>query len=153
MVGGAGNFRLDGTDANGNQLSSTAITGSPSIPAMPVLTCDPRGSGDVLAVANCFKNPTPGNNGNFVWPNIEGPHYFNHDFSVFKNFPIGGTKKFQFRLSAYNVFNHPQRAPDDTKNLDLTYANGVQTNANFGLLPADNKYGRRILQMAFKFYF
>ena len=58
---------------------------------------------------------------------------------MFKNFPIGGTRKFQFRLSAYNVFNHPQRASDDTTNLDLTYTNGVQTNANFGLLPPDNK--------------
>jgi len=25
--------------------------------------------------------------------------------------------------------------------------------ANFGVLPQDNKYGRRIVQMAFKFYF
>jgi hypothetical protein len=51
------------------------------------------------------------------------------------------------------VFNHPQRAPDDAQNLDLTFADGVQTNANFGLLPTDNKYGRRIVQLAFKFYF
>jgi hypothetical protein len=153
VVGGSGNFRLDGTGVGGYQLSSTAIAGSPQILAMPVLTCDPRGSGDVLAKAECFAAPSPGNNGNFVFPNIEGPSYFNHDFSVFKNFPIGGSKKFQFRLSAYNVFNHPQRAPDDARNLDLNFTNGVQTNANFGLLPLDNKYGRRILQMAFKFYF
>ncbi len=77
----------------------------------------------------------------------------NHDFSLFKNVPIGGNRKFQFRLSAYNVFNHPQRTPDDAINLDLNYTNGVQTNANFGLLPQDNKYGHRILQLAFKFYF
>jgi hypothetical protein len=153
VVGGDGNFRIDGTNAAGTQLSSTAITGSPSVPVMPVLTCDPRGSGDVLAKAECFAAPTAGSNGNFVFPNIEGPSYVNHDFSLFKNFPFATNKKFQFRLSAYNVFNHPQRAPDDARNLDLTYANGVQTNANFGLLPTDNKYGRRLLQMAFKFYF
>ena len=81
------------------------------------------------------------------------PWYINHDLSVFKNFPIGGNKKAQFRLSAYNVFNHPQRQPDDNVNLNLNFDNGVQTNAAFGLLPTDNKYGRRIIQMAFKFYF
>ena len=70
-----------------------------------------------------------------------------------QEFPFGGNKKFQFRLSAYNVFNHPQRAPDDAQNFDLNYTNGSQTNANFGLLPTDNKYGHRILQLAFKFYF
>ena len=46
-----------------------------------------------------------------------------------------------------------QRAPDDNVNLNLNFANGVQTNRSFGLLPTDNKYGRRIIQMAFKFYF
>lgn len=153
VVGGDGNFRLDGTGAGGVTLSSQAITGSPQIQAMPVLTCDPRGSGDVIARAECFAAPSPGQNGNFIWPNIMGPSYLNHDLSVFKNFPFGGNRKFQFRLSAYNVFNHPQRTPDDAQNLDLTFANGVQTNANFGLLPTDNKYGRRIIQMAFKLYF
>jgi hypothetical protein len=147
------NFNMDGTNAQGTTISNAASTGSPEILAMPVLVCDPRGSGDVLAKAECFKAPAAGELGTYVWPNIEGPSYFNHDFSLFKNFPFGGNKKFQFRLSAYNVFNHPQRAPDDARNLDLTYANGNQTNANFGLLPTDNKYGRRILQMAWKFYF
>ena len=153
VVGGDGNFRLDGTGPGGVTLSNQAITGSPQIQAMPVLTCDPRGSGDVLARAECFTAPSPGQNGQFIWPNIVGPSYINHDLSVFKNFPFAGSKKIQFRLSAYNIFNHPQRAPDDAQNLDLTFANGVQTNANFGLLPTDNKYGRRIIQMAFKFYF
>ena len=153
MIGGAGNFRIDGTNAQGVTLGNAAITGSPSIPVMPVLTCDPRGSGDVLARAECFAAPSAGSNGNFVWPNIQGAWYVNHDFSIFKNFPFADSRKFQFRLSAYNVFNHPQRAPDDNRNLNLTYANGVQTEANFGLLPVDNKYGRRILQLAFKFYF
>ena len=41
---------------------------------MPVLSCDPRGSGDVLAKAECFAPPTwPAATGNYVWPNIEGP--------------------------------------------------------------------------------
>ena len=49
--------------------------GRTQIPAMPVLTCDPRGSGDVLARAECFAAPSPGQNGNFVWPEHRGPWY------------------------------------------------------------------------------
>jgi len=155
VIGGGdgGNFRIEGTNAQGVTINRDNINGSNAIPVMPILTCDPRGSGDVLVRGECFAAPAVGEIGNFVWPAIRGPKYSNHDLSVFKNFPIGGHKKAQFRLSAYNVFNHPQRAPDDAKNLHLIFANGRQTNADFGLLPTDNKYGRRILQLAFKFYF
>jgi carboxypeptidase family protein len=154
VTGGNGNFRIDGTAADGTPLNPTNITGSPEILVYPVLTCDPRGSGDTLINANCFAAPTAGSNGNFVFPNATGAWYFNHDFSLFKNFPFGGgAKKFQFRFSAYNVFNHPQRQMDDNNNLNLHFTNGVQDNAGFGVLPTDNKYGRRIIQLAFKFYF
>jgi hypothetical protein len=153
VIGGDGNFRIDGTNAQGVNINSDNINGSNAIPVMPILTCDPRGSGDVLLRAECFAAPSVGELGNFVFPNATGNWYTNHDFSLFKNFPIGGNKKAQFRISAYNVFNHPQRQPDDNLNLNLTYENGRQTNAAFGLLPDDNKYGRRIIQLAFKFYF
>jgi len=77
-----------------------------------------------------------------------GPAYSNHDFAVFKNFPMGGTRKFQFRASFTNVFNHPQRFFDDNTNLRLSYTNGQLSNQQFGVLPRDNKYGRRIVQLA-----
>jgi hypothetical protein len=153
VIGGAGNFRIDGTNAQGTTISNTRITGSNDIPAMPVLTCDPRGTGDVIARSECFGAPSPGQNGNYVWPNIEGPWYVNHDLSAFKNFPFGDSKKFQFRVSAYNVFNTPQKGLDDARDLNLDFTNGVQTNQNFGKLTENNKYGRRIIQLAFKFYF
>jgi hypothetical protein len=154
VLNGSINFGLSGTLADGTTISNTAITGSPDIPAMPILTCDPRGSGDQIVRADCFAPPSPGHNGNYIWPNVTSPWYTNHDLSIFKNFPFGGgNKKFQYRLSAYNVFNHPQRQLDNATNLRLSYDHGVMTNKNFGVLPEDNKYGHRILQMAFKFYF
>jgi hypothetical protein len=153
VVGGEQNLRIDGTNSDGVSLTSTAIVGSPQIQVMPVLTCDPRGSGDVLVKGECFAAPGVGETGNYVWPNIEGPWFVQHDVSLFKNVPFAGNRKFQFRVSAYNLFNHPQRTPDDPVNLNLDFKNGVQTNQKFGLLPADNKYGHRILQLAFKFYF
>jgi hypothetical protein len=153
VIGGAGNFRIDGTNAQGVTINSDNIMGSNAIPVMPILTCDPRGSGNTLVNANCFAAPAVGQIGNFVFPNATGPWYSDHDLSLFKNFPFGGNRKGQFRFSAYNVFNHPQRQPDDNTNLNLDFTNGVMTNKNFGVLPTDNKYGRRIIQLAFKFYF
>ena len=35
----------------------------------------------------------------------------------------------------------------------LQFNNGQLDNANFGVLPRDNKFGRRIVQLAFKMYF
>ena len=52
-----------------------------------------------------------------MWPNIEGPHYFNHDFSVFKNFPIGGNKKFQFRAVGLQRVQPPAARVRRPKNL------------------------------------
>jgi len=150
------NFGLTGTDANGNAIAnSTFLTGSPDISAMPVLTCDPRqgASGDRVLNGACFALPTAGSNGNYIFPDLRGPGYSNHDFAVFKNFPMGGSRKFQFRASLTNVFNHPQRFFDDNTNLKLQYTNGQLSNSNFGILPRDNKYGRRIVQLAFKLYF
>jgi len=150
---GSVNFGLSGTAAGGVSLSNQAITGSPNIPAMPILTCDPRGSGDTIIRAECFQAPTPGQNGNFIFPNVTSPWFFNHDISVFKNVALGGHRKFQFRLSAYNVLNHPQRFLDAARNMDLNFENGRQTNTNFGRLEEDNKFGRRIIQLAFKYFF
>ena len=42
------------------------------------------------------------------------PGFHNHDLSIFKDFPIRGTHKMQFRWEIYNLFNHPQWATIDT---------------------------------------
>jgi hypothetical protein len=149
------NFGLSGTLADGTTISNAVITGSPSIAAMPVITCDPLSgvSGDYVFNASCFGLPSRGQNGSYIMPDLRGPGYMNHDFGVFKNFVINDTRKFQFRASFTNVFNHPQRFLDDNANLKLDFTNGVMTNANFGVLPQNRKYGRRIVQLAFKYYF
>jgi hypothetical protein len=151
------NFGLDGTLANGDAINNTRLLGTNAVSVMPVLTCDPTQnlSGDQIVNPNCFALPTtPGTNGNYIFPSsVRGPGYINNDFAVFKNFVMGGSRKFQFRASLTNVFNHPQRFLDDNNNLNLDYTNGVMTNTGFGILPRDNKYGRRIIQLAFKYYF
>jgi hypothetical protein len=149
------NFGLTGTLAGGAPINNQIITGSPTIAAMPVLTCDPREgtTGDQILNPSCFVLPSAGQNGNYIFPDLRGPAYLNHDLGVFKNFMLPNNKKFQFRASFTNLFNHPQRFLDDNLNLKLEYTNGVMTNAQFGVLPRDRKYGRRIIQLAWKFYF
>jgi Carboxypeptidase regulatory-like domain len=149
------NFGLTGTLANGAAINNAAVSGSPQIAAMPVITCNPTEnlSGDQILNPSCFALPSFGQNGNYIFPDIRGPGYMNHDIGLFKNFKFANSRKFQFRASFTNVFNHPQRFLDDNLNLKLDYTNGVLNNSQFGVLPQNRKYGRRIIQLAFKYYF
>jgi len=149
-------FGMQGTTAGGVLISNESITGSPDVYAMPVLTCDPRDDVREGYLFNpaCFTAPTPGANGSARQPYIKGQPYSNHDLSLAKSFPLGGKgQRLQLRVAAYNVFNHPIRYPDTARNLTLVFDNGVQTNAEFGKLPEDNKYGRRIVQLSARFEF
>ena len=76
-----------------------------------------------------------------------------HDLSLFKNFNMGEQKRLQFRVSAYNFLNQPLWTfVGSDNNLDLQFdRQGNQTNERFGY--TDNKIGRRIIQLAVKFYF
>jgi hypothetical protein len=155
-VGAGTNFNMQGTLADGRDIGSTLITGSSHIPAQPVITCDPREnvpSGYLFNNA-CFAAPSPGQNGSYVLPHITAQAYWNLDLSVFKNFGLGGDRKLQLRASAYNALNHPLRFPDPGTNLTLRFDRGQLANANdFGRLPEDNKFGRRIIQLALRFTF
>jgi hypothetical protein len=150
------NFNIQGTNASGVTIDGLHIAGSPDMSAFPVLTCDPREnvpSGYMVNPA-CFAAPEAGANGNYVMPYMKGNAYKNMDLSLFKNFGIGSKgQKIQFRIAAYNVFNHPTWYPDQGANLTLNYNNGVQQNAGFGKINEDNKFGRRVVQLALRYTF
>jgi hypothetical protein len=157
------NFNLQGTLAGGQTINNQLITGSSQIPAQPVVTCDPRESVPKGYLFNnaCFAAPSPGANGNFVMPHMVAQAYWNVDLTLFKNFELGGDKRLQFRMSAYNALNHAIAAPDPGTNLTMRFDNGVLANPDtFGRLPNDdvpadqrNKFGRRIIQLALRFTF
>jgi hypothetical protein len=149
------NFNLQGTNELGQNIDSRLYSGSPDIPTMPVVTCDPREnvpSGYLFNPA-CFALPAVGTNGNYNMPYMKAQSYKNLDLSLFKNFAIGGERKLQLRINAYNVLNHPIAFPDTGQNLTMRFTNGVQSDPNFGKLPEDNKVGRRIVQLAVRFTF
>jgi hypothetical protein len=150
------NFDIQGTLADGQSIGSTLITGSSQIRVQPVLTCDPRDNvpSGYLFNNSCFAAPSPGHNGNALLPYMKGQAFWNVDMSLFKNFTVGGNKKLQFRASGYNVLNHPFSYPDPGQNLTLKFDHGVLANPqDFGRLPEDNKFGRRIVQLAIRFTF
>ena len=86
------NFGIAGTTASGADLGgNTTITGSPQITAMPVLTCDPREgvSGDQVLNPSCFALPTPGSNGNYIFPDLRGPGYIEPRLRGVQELPDG----------------------------------------------------------------
>ena len=51
--------------------------------------------------------PACGNLGNIGFDSYRGPRVFFADAAIFKNFAITERVKAQFRMDAFNVFNHP----------------------------------------------
>jgi carboxypeptidase family protein len=156
IYGSNGNLGIGGTTVGGITINAPNITGSNQVNPQPVITCDPTKSvpSGYLFNPACFAAPTPGHNGSYVFPYIKTQPYTNLDLSLFKNFPIGGKgQRIQLRLSGYNVLNHPIEFPDPNNNLTLHFTNGVQDNNGFGKLPTDNKFGRRIVQIALRYTF
>jgi hypothetical protein len=51
--------------------------------------------------------PAPGTIGNFPINSLSGPKYFNLDLSVTKRIPITETVRFEIKVTAINVLNHP----------------------------------------------
>jgi hypothetical protein len=138
------------------QAGSQNALGAPDITLMPTLTCDPRSGLKAHQYINgaCFSPfVTPGQQGNYIFPALTGPGFFNTDVSLFKNFTFGPSenKKLQFRFSGYNFLNHPNRTfLNGDQNLNLSFnSSGTLTNSNFGY--ATNTIGHRILQMMVKF--
>lgn len=70
-------------------------------------SCDPTTGICSLPSGNGFADPGLNNIGNNGYDSFRGPRFFGADASISKNFPITERVKFQFRMDAYNVFNHP----------------------------------------------
>jgi len=83
---------------------------------------------------------------------FQGPGYMNWDVSVFKNVPVGGTRRLQFRVELYNAFNTYQWTGVNT-NATFNYITGALTNPTvFGSLTDATNSARRI-QLAVRFTF
>ncbi|HEU4935396.1 MAG TPA: TonB-dependent receptor [Vicinamibacterales bacterium] len=91
-----------------------------------------------------FANPTGLRFGNTGRNQFYGPGGYNLDFSLFRSFPIGGTKRLEYRLQAGNVLNHLIPGNPQT----------ATTSGTFGQITgANGNYPERMIQMGLRFSF
>ena len=120
---------------NGQWFSTTNPDGS------AIFTAPPKGTFNTQLVRNIIRQPG----------------FQNWNLGLFKEFPIGEKRGFQFRAEAYNVWNHP----------NWCGASGCSGTTNIGLDPTNPKTfgkvlvkggsssgsGERNLQLSLRFYF
>jgi len=152
----AGTKLPDGTVVPaGTGLNADIISGSPDIGIQPQIICNPTANlqPNQFINGNCFAPPTPGHNGNFIFPYIKGPAFLNSDLTLFKDFTVREHQKIQFRVQGNNFLNHPLTSfINGDNNLNLSFdQNGKLSNPSFGY--ADWKTGHRIVQLAIKYTF
>jgi hypothetical protein len=159
--GGDGTNFFTNVPYQGRSMNSQDVVGTNAIKLMPRLVCDPRANLQKNQYVNgaCFAAPIPGSNGQIgvngptILPYMRGPGFFNTDLSLFKNFRFTERQNLQFRFSAYNLPNHPNRSfINSDQNLRLNFNSAGQlSNSRFGY--ADYKVGRRIIQLGIRYSF
>ncbi len=106
-----------------------------------------------------FSQPTGTTLGNTGRNQFRGPGYWNADASLFRAFPIGGSdKRVEFRVEAFNLFNHPKWViPDHDVNSGtfgrtLSVADGGGGGPD-GKGARDFGSGERIIRLGIRFQF
>jgi hypothetical protein len=161
MISGTrGSFSYGYTGVPTGALSGTGSIDAPTAnggTSRPDIICDPyipRGDRtfDRQFKTECIAPPSdPNRLGNALGDEFQGPGYMNWDISIFKNVPVGGTRRLQFRVELYNAFNSDQWNATDTS-ATFDYTTGALTDANFGKLTGATLSARRI-QLAARFTF
>ena len=106
---------------------------------------NPHSSGDLQYFnPGAFTDNALGTPGNAGRRSFSGPGMFNTDLALLRDFRISEEKQVQFRLEAFNVFNH-------TQFFGPTAVNGDVDNALFGHVA--NAAPPRLIQLALKFAF
>ncbi len=78
--------------------------------------------------------PAPGTIGNFPVNSLNGPNYFNFDLSVTKRIPIAERVRFEFKVTAINILNHP----------NFVYGGQTFDSTTFGLITTQRGTARNI---------
>jgi outer membrane receptor protein involved in Fe transport len=107
------------------------------------------------ATGGPFADPGFGNLGNYGVNSLRGPRYFGADAALMKNFAITERVKAQFRMDAFNLFNHPVlgfNANQGNLCIDCGGNAGQITNIEADSSPGSTT-GMRQLEFALKFSF
>ena len=161
ILGTTDGFDFTGGDGgNGGSLGGTSVVGGSATSGndglrvvRPNMSGDPM-SGDRDPLTGwfntaVFSRPARGEYGNTPRTVIERPGINNWNLALFKNFALGGSRVFQYRLEAYNLLNHLQFS--DIDRTATFNPQGQQVNANFGI--ANTSRQARVIQMSIRFSF
>jgi hypothetical protein len=163
---------------------SQSITGSPDYGARLLLTGDPTGprSREQWFDPSVLKLPDIGSAGYGPRNYMSNPGVNNHDFSIYKNIPLGGgdsDRRIQIRFEMFNAFNHANFSGVNSglnwnvagdfsdyyakQQFDPAYVRNTRTGVNAatgrlgrGLGEVNGLYGsqaRRVIELAAKIYF
>lgn len=96
-----------------------------------------------------FSLPACGTQGNTQRNSFTGPRHFADDMSISKNFKLAESVKMQFRMDAFNVFNHPIYAFSSNEGgggtcIDCGGNNGKITNIEGGTTMRQLQFGLRL---------
>ena len=136
-------FPLSVTDTSNNGLDIRFLTNRPDA------TCDPNANAphttDQWFNTSCFVSrplaatgDRPGNAGR---DSIRGPGFASTDLSLFKNVELGGTRRIQVRIEAFNLFNQVR----------FNQPGGALGTPNFGKITTAQD--GRVVQLGIKFLF
>src|SRR6185503_5409173 len=121
----------DTPDHVGYRVQNTV--GSNQTTVAPLYSCNPQADGksvgEKILDISCLGIPAFGQSGPFVSPYyLRVPSRMNHDITLFKNFGLGGDRKLQFRVGAFNVFNQATPGIDIGGSNDIDFS--LQTVCN-----------------------
>ena len=142
-------------------FTTSRVLGTNAVGWVPKIICDPRSnlsSGQYFNPA-CFAPPSGGQNGDFIWPYIHGPAFFNSDLAIYKNFDFKEHHKIQLRFSTFNFLNHPlpQFGAAGNGDIQLNFNNNnVLSQTNLNALTTGKPMfttGRRVVEFALKYNF
>jgi hypothetical protein len=143
---------------DGTQIGNQNWLGTGDITLMPKVTCDPRKNlkAHQYFNASCFTAPTTiGSNGDYIFPVMTGPAFFNSDLTMFKKFYWGKeqSRTVELRFSGYNFLNHPLTTfvSGNETGMQVNYSQTGTLNPNAGY--AMSKTGGRVVQIALKILF
>jgi hypothetical protein len=91
-------------------------------------TTGTNADGSAPFAGQVFFNPQPGTLGSFQKRSLDGPNYWDYNFSVLKSTRIRERHSLEFHADFFNVFNHPNFFLND-QNVNV---------ASFGRINAQN---------------
>lgn len=150
----------------GKTLSTKTWFGTDTGEILPTQLCDVKShlSSHQYMNASCFGVPAVGSQGVRQFSYLGGPSYYNTDLTIYKTFHITERQAVDFRVAAFNVFNHPLWAFNGSQYTTLTYETGdasTFTNTSASNLSSSTpdwgrayyKNGQRIMEMSVKYHF